>query len=146
MSKNNKTKCSKCRKKVDAIVKDDGELICPICSSSIGFIVETTSYNYFVEMVQVYLDHKGIKAKAIINEDGLLDIHINFDTENHQQLADLLSKCMPISYVITNSAIKKDVKAIDRTSGKKRVKGRGKRRKTRKQIAEGQSSLGGFLK
>ena len=107
MSKTSKTKCPKCRKKVEAIVKDDGELICPICSTSLGFIVETTPYNYFTEMVQVYLNHKKIKAKATINKDGHLDILMDFEKHNQQELADLLSKCIPISYVITNTAITK---------------------------------------
>jgi len=126
MKKTEKTKCPKCRKKVDAEIKAEGELICPICSKSLGFIF-TREKNLFLEMVQVYLDYKKINAIAIINEDGHLDIEINFDKEDHQILADLLSKCMPISYVITNTAKSKkkkprNLKSVSRTRRKTRKK------------------------
>lgn len=127
MAKTEKTKCPKCRKKVEAEIKDEGELICPICSKSLGFV---TANNLFLEMVQVYLDYKKINAIATINEDGLLDIEINFDKEDHQILADLLSECMPISYVITNTAV---IKNVDRRAGKRTSTniGKGKKKKPR---------------
>lgn len=127
MTKTEKTKCPKCRKKVDAEIKAEGELICPICSKSLGFVFATEK-NLLIEMVQVYLDYKKINAIVTINEDGLLDVGINCDIENHQQLADLLSKCMHISYVITNTApINKD-----RRSGKHKKRGQTRSGKQKK--------------
>lgn len=123
MKKTEKTKCPKCRKKVDAEIKAEGELICPICSKSLGFVFATEK-NLFIEMVQLYLTHKRIRATATINEDGHLDIQIDMDKEDQQQLADLLSKCIPISYVITNTAIVKkkprNLKSVSRNRTRKK--------------------------
>lgn len=121
--KTDKTHCKKCRKKVEAKVDSGNNLICPNCSTNLGF-VSYPRKNLFIEMVQVYLDYKKIKAKATINKDGHLDIKINFNKEDHQQLADLLSNCMPISYIISNTALKKS----DRRSGKQSKGKKGKQR------------------
>lgn len=73
-----------------------------------------TEQNEFVKMIQLYLDHKGFKAKVTINKDGFLDILYDFHDEVNEGLSQVLSQCLPISYIQTNTAKKRWIKIAKR--------------------------------